>query len=267
MATTNKNTATVKASTKKATKATTSKTTTSKSTLQNTKSVKLTDLEYDILSAVFYSDYQDRQSPVGHQVWYIDSNDVDMQPKQIAGSVASCNKKGFVVTDTTGGPADHTIAFTQLGYDKFIERQKANDVKDTSGLLKAMLLKHNIELADTTFTEFHDKVIPMLTAANLTMPALEHMLFEDTTNQFALFNCNTCMSNKIWTKYRIARRLKRSGRVIVDISTATTNTNNEIIETEYYVSSMTVSMLDIFNLMITQCTSFDSPFFSPNSTI
>lgn len=74
----------------------------------------LTELEKQVLQAVLYSDYQDNDNPVGHQVWWIDHHDVDMDPKQLPGAISSCSKKGYIGLDKSERGSE-TIWLTELG--------------------------------------------------------------------------------------------------------------------------------------------------------
>ena len=76
----------------------------------------LTALEKEVLLAILYSDYQCREFPVNNPVWWIEADDVDMQPNQLAGAISSCSKKGYVELDKSV-KGEETIWLTQKGYD------------------------------------------------------------------------------------------------------------------------------------------------------
>lgn len=81
--------------------------------------VNLTELEKEVLLAIYWSDYQDdrdsgAEGVVDNPVWYLDASDVKMKPEQLSGAVSSCVKKGFVGMDKDG--RDSTIWLTQEGY-------------------------------------------------------------------------------------------------------------------------------------------------------
>lgn len=83
--------------------------------------LKLTDLEKQVLLAVYWSDYQDdrdsgAEGVVNNPVWYIDEDDVNMKSGQLSGVVSSCVKKEFVGVTKEGN--DSTIWLTQRGFDK-----------------------------------------------------------------------------------------------------------------------------------------------------
>lgn len=98
----------------------------------------LTELEKQVLEAIITSDYQaDRENPVGHSVWYIDQYDVDMTKGQVQGAIASCVKKGYVVTDTTSKKLkEHTIFITQEGFDVYNSIIKPKATKATASVAK-----------------------------------------------------------------------------------------------------------------------------------
>ena len=91
---------------------------------QNT--VQLTDLEKQVLLAVYYSDYQDdrdsgAEGVVGNPVWALDEGDVDMKPGQLSGVISSCIKKGFVGVAVEKNHSESTIWLTQEGFDRIKE--------------------------------------------------------------------------------------------------------------------------------------------------
>lgn len=93
------------------------KKTTTKKSVRRSAVIKMTKLEKEVLRAVLESDYQDKQDPVGHPVWYLEENDVNMKKGQLSGAISSCVKKGFV--EVVQEDKDSTITLTKLGYDIF----------------------------------------------------------------------------------------------------------------------------------------------------
>lgn len=106
--------------------------------------MKTTQLEYQVLEAILTSDHQDHDNPIGHPVWYLDENDVDMKPGQLAGAISSCVKKGFVGIDKSVR-GEETIWITaegMLAYDEYnnsIEMISGNEVSEALGMVSNML--------------------------------------------------------------------------------------------------------------------------------
>lgn len=105
--------------------------------------MKTTQLEYQVLEAILTSDYQDHDNPTWNPIWYLDENDVDMKPGQLAGAISSCVKKGYVGVIQDG--KDSTIWITSegmLAYDEYnnsIERLSGNELFETIGMVSNML--------------------------------------------------------------------------------------------------------------------------------
>jgi hypothetical protein len=85
--------------------------------MKTTKSTQITELEKQVIAYCIYNDFLDGDNPVGTPVWYIEEDDVDMEPGQLSGVVSSCLKKGFITIDKDG--KDSTITLTQLGLDMY----------------------------------------------------------------------------------------------------------------------------------------------------
>jgi hypothetical protein len=232
----------------------------------------LTELEKEVLIAVLYSDYQDSSNPIDKPVWYLDANDVNMNPTSLPGAIASCSKKQYVTIDKSSkNKKEHTIALTALGY-----RTLMFSMSTLNAIIYKKFVEYNIITEDNAESiQFIETLLESNSFKSLleefnSITELLNAICDVASNKFALFSrVKDANGHNVWTKFRPAARQviidtetnNTKHFVKVDVSVATYD-NDKVVKSEKYKKTTMYELKDFIKTFsqvhyVSTC----SPFF------